>query len=130
MVATGGGFWKAKDCPVSVTLANNEMLLFALQTPSLRLPSTCSLCKNIDYVGQWNERDAPDSYAAALRDLVAEHSPQTFVLNRLPHYPGTGIEPDAQGCTQVRCGLRAMLTARIRAIARRALPLFSAITTC
>jgi len=55
---------------------------------------------NIDYIGQWNERDAPSDYAAALRRVVADKSPLTFVLNRLPHYPGTDIHPDPQGCTQ------------------------------
>lgn len=57
----------------------------------------------IDYVGQWNERNAPDDYAAALREAVygaPELENKTFVLNRLPHYPGTGSSPDSQGCTQ------------------------------
>jgi hypothetical protein len=33
----------------------------------------------IDYIGQWNERDAPEPYAAALRAAVAQKSPETFV---------------------------------------------------
>ena len=47
----------------------------------------------IDYMGQWNERDAPQAYNDALRRVVAESKivgEQTTVLNRLPHYPGTG----------------------------------------
>ncbi|EDQ92718.1 uncharacterized protein MONBRDRAFT_566, partial [Monosiga brevicollis MX1] len=54
----------------------------------------------IDYVGQWNERDAPEDYATALRQLVTQKAPATTVLNRLVHYPGTGLTPDAQGCKQ------------------------------
>lgn len=55
---------------------------------------------DIDYIGQWNERDAPADYAAALRKVVGEQSPSTTVLNRIVHYPGTGLEPDAQRCQQ------------------------------
>ena len=47
----------------------------------------------IDYMGQWNERDAPKPYQQALREAVtgsAELGGKTTVLNRLPHYPGTG----------------------------------------
>lgn len=49
----------------------------------------------IDYMGQWNERDAPAAYDEALRRAVSR-SPIvgniTTVLNRLPHYPGTGTK--------------------------------------
>lgn len=57
---------------------------------------------DIDYVGQWNERDAPRSYDKALRAAVgsSELAGTTTVLNRLPHYPGTTEEPDKQGCKQ------------------------------
>jgi galactosylceramidase len=56
----------------------------------------------IDYVGQWNERDAPKAYDEALRKAVggSEIAKQTTVLNRLPHYPGTTDSPDSQGCKQ------------------------------
>ena len=49
---------------------------------------------------QWNERDAPESYNAALRAAVAgsELAGTTTVLNRLPHYPGTGSSNDPDGC--------------------------------
>jgi galactosylceramidase len=53
----------------------------------------------IDFVGQWNEHNAPTDYAAALRAAVAAASPSTTVLNRLPHYPGTGATEPANGCT-------------------------------
>ena len=45
---------------------------------------------DVDYIGQWNERDAPADYAAALRDAVGNSTvgSKTTVLNRLPHYPG------------------------------------------
>ena len=41
---------------------------------------------DIDYMGQWNERDAPPSYNNALRAAVAasELASTTTVLNRLP----------------------------------------------
>ena len=58
---------------------------------------------DIDYVGQWNERDAPQDYNDALRRVVGaspELANATTVLNRLPHYPGTANTPDAKGCTQ------------------------------
>ena len=58
---------------------------------------------HIDYMGQWNERDAPKDYNDALRRVVGaapELRNQTTVLNRLPHYPGTSDKPDAQGCKQ------------------------------
>ena len=58
---------------------------------------------HMDYMGQWNERDAPKAYNDALRKVVGEapelHN-QTTVLNRLPHYPGTSDKPDPKGCTQ------------------------------
>ena len=44
----------------------------------------------IDYMGQWNERDAPKAYNDALRKVVSENAElagATTVLNRLPHYP-------------------------------------------
>ena len=58
---------------------------------------------DIDYMGQWNERDAPKAYNDALRLAVntSSLSSTTTVLNRLPHYPGTAVEPDSKGCTQV-----------------------------
>ena len=52
----------------------------------------------IDYIGQWNERTAPEAYATALRAAVAKASPETFVLDRLVHYPGTGNTSDPNGC--------------------------------
>ena len=57
---------------------------------------------DIDYVGQWNERNAPAAYAAALRAAVANSSQAgtTTVLDRLPHYPGTTDVPDGRGCAQ------------------------------
>jgi len=58
---------------------------------------------DIDYVGQWNERNAPGAYADALRAAVAADplvGGVTTVLNRLPHYPGTGDSMDSKGCTQ------------------------------
>eukprot|EP00756_Hemistasia_phaeocysticola_P015187 Hpha_TRINITY_DN15391_c5_g2::TRINITY_DN15391_c5_g2_i1::g.90879::m.90879/K01202/GALC; galactosylceramidase len=58
---------------------------------------------DIDYVGQWNERNAPTAYADALRAAVAKDSVVgdiTTVLNRLPHYPGTHNTMDKQGCKQ------------------------------
>ena len=48
---------------------------------------------------RWNERNAPEAYAAALRQAVAKESPETFVLDRLPHYPGTGALADPKGCS-------------------------------
>ena len=48
----------------------------------------------IDYMGQWNERDAPKAYALALRAAVTGSKildGKTTVLNRLPHYPGKEI---------------------------------------
>ena len=47
---------------------------------------------DMDYMGQWNERDAPADYNQALRQAVSESAvvQNTTVLNRLPHYPGTG----------------------------------------
>ena len=58
---------------------------------------------DIDYMGQWNERDAPKAYNDALRLAVntSALSATTTVLNRLPHYPGTAVAPDSKGCTQV-----------------------------
>ena len=53
---------------------------------------------DIDWVGQWNERNAPGDYASALRTAVANSGLRTTVLNRLPHYPGTSVEPDPNGC--------------------------------
>lgn len=38
-------------------------------------------------------------YAAALREVMAKASPATTVLNRLPHYPGTGPSAPSGGCT-------------------------------
>jgi len=57
---------------------------------------------DMDYMGQWNERDAPAAYNTALRAAVAgsELASTTTVLNRLPHYPGTGTQADSKGCTQ------------------------------
>ena len=57
---------------------------------------------DIDYMGQWNERDAPKAYNDALRLAVntSALSATTTVLNRLPHYPGTAVAPDSKGCTQ------------------------------
>jgi galactosylceramidase len=58
---------------------------------------------NMDYIGQWNERNAPKDYNDALRRVVGEAPElenQTTVLNRLPHYPGSSDEPDPHGCTQ------------------------------
>lgn len=58
---------------------------------------------DIDYVGQWNERNAPAEYQTALRDAVAADpivGGTTTVLNRLPHYPGTHEGMDSKGCTQ------------------------------
>jgi galactosylceramidase len=61
---------------------------------------------HIDYMGQWNERDAPKDYNDALRRVVGEVlENQTTVLNRLPHYPGTSDKPDPQGCTQYQWDL-------------------------
>jgi galactosylceramidase len=55
----------------------------------------------IDYIGQWNEHDAPGDYADALRAAIAASSlrTETTVLNRLPHYPGTGSAAPKLGCT-------------------------------
>ena len=57
----------------------------------------------LDYMGQWNERDAPQDYNDALRRVVAA-SPivgkTTTVLNRLPHYPGTGTSN--ADCTKIQ----------------------------
>merc|ERR1719183_217380 len=52
----------------------------------------------IDYIGQWNERDAPGSYADALRAAVASSAlaDTTTVLDRLVHYPGTTNKPDSK----------------------------------
>ena len=62
-------------------------------------PRRCFLCVRI--AGQWNERDAPTEYAAALRAAVASQAElDTTVLNRLPHYPGTGSAADASSCKQ------------------------------
>ena len=58
---------------------------------------------HIDYMGQWNERDAPEAYNDALRRVVGESKVlggKTTVLNRLPHYPGTSTTADSRGCTQ------------------------------
>jgi len=60
---------------------------------------------HVDYIGQWNERDAPKPYDSALREAVGQavghgELEQTTVLNRLPHYPGTSDKADTQGCTQ------------------------------
>jgi galactosylceramidase len=56
----------------------------------------------IDYVGQWNERDAPAPYNEALKKAIenSELAGVTTPLVRLPHYPGTTDKPDDQGCTQ------------------------------
>ena len=55
-------------------------------------------------MGQWNERNAPPKYAAALRAAVANSTRAglTTVLERLPHYPGTTDHPDPRGCTQYK----------------------------
>jgi galactosylceramidase len=55
---------------------------------------------DIDYVGQWNERNAPSAYNDELRKVVAASGLKTTCLNRLPHYPGTTNTPDSKGCTQ------------------------------
>ena len=55
---------------------------------------------DIDYIGQWNERDAPADYNSRLREVVAGSGLKTTCLNRLPHYPGTTEAMDKQGCTQ------------------------------
>lgn len=44
----------------------------------------------IDYVGQWNERDAPPEYAKELRAQVKQHTPWTKVVDRMGHYMGNG----------------------------------------
>eukprot|EP00036_Acanthoecidae_sp_10tr_P021481 CAMPEP_0206318684 /NCGR_PEP_ID=MMETSP0106_2-20121207/17335_1 /ASSEMBLY_ACC=CAM_ASM_000206 /TAXON_ID=81532 /ORGANISM="Acanthoeca-like sp., Strain 10tr" /LENGTH=746 /DNA_ID=CAMNT_0053750429 /DNA_START=12 /DNA_END=2252 /DNA_ORIENTATION=+ len=56
---------------------------------------------DIDYIGQWNERNAPGAYNDALRAAVAgsELAGTTTVLNRLPHYPGTGNSMPTGGCS-------------------------------
>jgi galactosylceramidase len=55
---------------------------------------------DIDYIGQWNERNAPDPYNKALAEMVQAAGLKTICLKRLPHYPGTGDKPDSKGCTQ------------------------------
>lgn len=57
---------------------------------------------DIDYVGQWNEQDAPPEYALALRAAVAnsELAGRTIVLDRIEHYAGSSDTPDNQGCAQ------------------------------
>jgi galactosylceramidase len=55
---------------------------------------------DIDYIGQWNERDAPKAYADRLRQVVKASGLKTTCLDRLPHYPGSGDTPDDQNCTQ------------------------------
>jgi len=57
---------------------------------------------HIDYVGLWNEKDAPVEYRDALRMAVlgSELGENTKVLDRLVHYPGSTNEPDAEGCKQ------------------------------
>lgn len=57
---------------------------------------------DVDYVGQWNENNAPGDYAFALRNAVAasELAGVTTVLDRLPHYPGTKNYADPKNCTQ------------------------------
>jgi hypothetical protein len=55
---------------------------------------------DIDYIGQWNERDAPGPYNDKLKEVVAASGLKTTCLKRLPHYPGTTNSPDKQGCKQ------------------------------
>lgn len=57
---------------------------------------------HIDYVGLWNEMDAPEEYAQKLKEVVrsSELGETTKVFERLVHYPGAGIKPDKEGCQQ------------------------------
>jgi len=69
----------------------------------------------IDYVGQWNERDAPPDYVQALKHAVAGAKlleGKTQVLNRLEHYPGSTEVPDPQGCEQFRDSQKSEVGAR------------------
>lgn len=59
----------------------------------------------VDYVGQWNERDAPPEYVDSLKRAVQGATlleGKTQVLNRLEHYPGSTDVPDPNGCEQYR----------------------------
>eukprot|EP00928_Gymnodinium_smaydae_P079276 TRINITY_DN63246_c0_g1_i1.p1 TRINITY_DN63246_c0_g1~~TRINITY_DN63246_c0_g1_i1.p1 ORF type:complete len:772 (+),score=156.27 TRINITY_DN63246_c0_g1_i1:85-2400(+) len=59
---------------------------------------------DIDFVGQWNEKDSPADYAGVLRDAIAMnmvHS-RPRVLAPQDHYVGSTNEPDPQGCAQHR----------------------------
>jgi galactosylceramidase len=38
----------------------------------------------IDYIGQWNERDAPQEYIDKLKEMVADSGLATVCLDRLP----------------------------------------------
>ena len=57
---------------------------------------------DIDYIGEWNERNAPAPYNTALRQMVASDPllSGTTCLDRLPHYPGTTDAMDSKGCSQ------------------------------
>lgn len=57
---------------------------------------------DIDYVGLWNEMDAPEEYRNALREAVGNSSigPRTTVLDRIEHYPGSYNEAHSNGCTE------------------------------
>jgi len=59
---------------------------------------------DIDYVGLWNEKDAPPEYRLALQAAVAnsEVGSRTKVLDRLVHYPGSTNSPDQHGCQHHR----------------------------
>jgi len=56
----------------------------------------------IDYVGLWNEKDAPSEYRMALRSAIAnsEAKDRTKVLDRIEHYAGSTNDPDEEGCQQ------------------------------
>ena len=84
-----GKWFNAFDDPVRTANYTVTWVLGAKQVHNL----------SIDFVGQWNEHDAPPAYAEALRSAIAAASPATTVLNRLPHYPGTGASAPANGCT-------------------------------
>ena len=84
-----GKWFNAFDDPVRTANYTVAWVLGAKQVHNL----------SIDFVGQWNEHDAPPAYAEALRSAIAAASPATTVLNRLPHYPGTGASAPANGCT-------------------------------
>jgi len=57
---------------------------------------------DIDYVGQWNEKDAGEEYDHILRDVIgsSEFGNTTTVLGRIRHYSGTTDIPDKNGCRQ------------------------------